>query len=147
MTTTDTNGHPTSHENGGGTSYNSDNDPPHLGYVFAVKEALTLRGLSATVALVGGVAVWHADLELATAGEQTAVLLRWDELSGWSCQTRGARPTPAISFGVSAVPLPVQVASWVESVLAHPEVRPRRAQGLFVTPDLTARLARYSVGT
>jgi hypothetical protein len=144
MTTTHhTNGYAASPENGGGTSRSSDNDPPHLGYVVAVKEALILRGLSATVALVGGVAVWHADLELATADRPTAVLLRWDELSGWSCQTRGARPTPAISFGMSAVPLPVQVASWVESVLAHPDFRPRRTHGPFLTADLTARLARY----
>lgn len=138
MTTTHhTNGHTASRENGGTAHH----DPPHRGYVLAVTEALALRGLSVAVALVGGVAVCHADLEL-TAGRQT-VLLRWDELNGWSCHTRGARPAPAIWFGVSAVPLPVQVASWVESVLAHPDFRPRRAQGLFVTPDLTDRLARY----
>lgn len=134
-----TNGHTDSRETGGPAH----TDPPHRGYVLAVIEALCLRGLPVTVALVSGVAVWHADLELSTADRQTAVLLRWDELNGWSCQTRGARSTPAISFGVSAVPLPVQVASWVESVLAHPDFRPRRAQGPFVTPDLTARLARY----
>lgn len=139
MTTTHhTNGHTAARENGG----TAPNDPPHRGYVLAVTEALSLRGLPVTAVLVGGVAVWHADLEL-TAGRQTVVLLRWDELNGWSCQTRGARPTPAIWFGVSAVPLPVQVASWVESVLAHPDFRPRRIQGLCVTPDLTARLARY----
>ncbi|MFL6118872.1 DUF6292 family protein [Actinophytocola sp.] len=140
MTTTHhTNGHTVPGENGGPAHA----DSPHRGYILAVTEALSLRGLSVTVALVGGVAVWHADLELATVDRQTAVLLRWDELSGWSCQTRGAQSTPAISFGVSAVPLPTQVAVWVESVLAHPEFRPRRAQGLFLTPDLTARLGRY----
>jgi hypothetical protein len=144
MTTTHpTNGNTASRENGGPAH----NDPPHGSYILAVTEALSFRGLSVTVALVGGVAVWYADLELATADRQTAVLLRWDELNGWSCQTRGARSAPAISFGVSAVPLPTQVASWVESILARPDFRPRRAQGLFVTPDLTARLARYSTST
>lgn len=135
--------HSGAHENRG----TSHNEPAHLGYVYSVKDALTGRGLSATVALIGGVAVWHADLELSTADRQTAVLLRWDELNGWSCQTRGAVPTPVVSFGVSAVPPPAQVADWIESVLAHPDVRPRRARGPFVTPDLTAQLARYSAST
>ncbi len=144
MTTTQhTNDHTVSRENGGPAH----DDPPHLGYVFAVQEALSLRGLSATVSLVGGVAVWHADLELSTADQQTAMLLRWDELNGWSCQARGARPTPAISFGVSAVPIPAQVAGWVESLLANPDFRPRRTRGPFVTPDLTDRLARYRISS
>jgi hypothetical protein len=148
MTTTQhTNGHPAAHENDSGTSHNSDNDPPHLGYVFAVKEALTTRGLPVTVALIGGVAVWHADLELATTDRQTAVLLRWDELNGWTCQTRGALPTPEISFSVSAVPPPAQLAEWVQSVLTHPHVRPRRDRRPFVTRDLTTQLARYTTST
>lgn len=144
MTTThDTNDRPTSHQQRDDTHHGPPGDLPHRGYILAVKEALTLRGLSVTVAHVSGVAVWHADLELATADRQTAVLLRWDELTGWSCQTRGAHPTSAIAFGVSAVPLPVQIAAWVASVLAHPTFRARRARGLFVTPDLATRLARY----
>lgn len=144
MTTTNhRNGTTVSRENGGTAL----NDLPHRGYVLAVAEALSLRGLAVTVALVGGVAVWHADLKLAAADRQPVVLLRWDELNGWSCQTRAACSTPAIWFGVSAVPLPTQVASWVESVLAHPDFRPSRTRGLFVTPDLAARLGRYGTST
>lgn len=150
MTTThDTNDRHNAHETrdqiGDEARRASHDDPPHRGYILAVKEALSLHGLSATVVHISGVAVLHADLELTTADRQP-VVLRWDELTGWSCHTPSANLASAISFGVSAVPLPMQIASWVKSVIAHPSFRARRVQGPLITPDLTTRLARYHTG-
>lgn len=144
MNTTDSAGDRTaSHAD---TETRARHDVPHRGYVCAVQTDLASRGFVVTVGLIGGVAIWHADLELRTEDRGLAVLLRWDELNGWSCQIRGAFHAPAIAFDAAVVPPPTQLADWVESVLRHPSVRPRRVAGPFVTRDLTAQLERYGTG-
>jgi hypothetical protein len=81
--------------------------------------------------------------------------LHWDEENGWSLGLRRDPETLAIVNpifkGLSVLPDPEDVASWVVVLLAHPEVTPSREDHPFrdhavEDPEFEAQLAQYAPG-
>jgi hypothetical protein len=96
----------------------------HRDYVLAVSAELAARGVEVrSVRVSTGAAVRHADIELVVPGGAGRVLLRWDELNGWSWQVRDLREGPSPVFcGVSVAPAPAYLADWAMMWLRCPVV-------------------------
>jgi hypothetical protein len=118
--------------------------PALRAYVLAVGAELAGHGVDVSSLYVSAaVAVRHADIELAVPGVAGHVLLRWDELNGWSRRTcnHGEVSAPAF-FGGSVLPSPADLADWVVTSLRYPVVTSYRDDP-FAAPDLDVRLGTY----
>jgi hypothetical protein len=120
-------------------------EPAHHAYVTAVVAEITSQGMDVmSVHVSAAAAVRHADVELTAPDLVGCVLLRWDELNGWSWQTRnhGEEPAPMF-FGVSLLPAPADLANWMVMSLRYSVVTSYRDCVPFVIPDLDTRLRAY----
>ena len=119
--------------------------PALRAYVMAVGAELAARGVGvASVYVSPAVAVRYADFVLAVSGVAGRVLLRWDEVNGWSRRTchHDEESVPAF-FGGSALPAPADLADWVVTSLRYPVVTSHLDDGPFTAPDLDVRLQTY----
>jgi hypothetical protein len=111
----------------------------------AVGAALADQGVGiGSVYVSNAVAVRHAEFELTVPGVAGRVLLRWDELNGWSRRTcnHGEESSPAF-FGGGVLPSPADLTDWVVMSLRYPVVTSFRDDGPFAAPDLDVRLQTY----
>jgi hypothetical protein len=134
----------------------------HAAYIDAVHRCLQRREVNVTLARTGRHQdVRHAELHIRPAPDMVATpvpdeaFLDWDEENGWSL---GLRRDPAslaivspVYKGLSVLPDPEDVASWVVVLLAHPELTPDREDHPFrdhavEDPEFEAQLARYVPG-
>jgi hypothetical protein len=86
----------------------------HRAYVLAVCAELTDQRMEVRSVRVSPVtsAVRHADIDLDAPDGGGHVLLRWDELNGWSWQTRDAQPALNY-FGAGIRPTPAELVDWM----------------------------------
>lgn len=73
----------------------------------------------------------------------------WDEDNGWSLLVQRESLASRVYKGLGVVPDPGDVAAWVVTLLAHPELTPSREDNPFrdhrvADPDFEALLARYA---
>ena len=118
----------------------------HRGYISATQTALGQIGVPARLVRSGGDAVRHADLVVNADRASEQVLLRWDEINGWSLHDRG-NGSPAIFFGVTAIPSPDELATWVLLSLRHLDVTALRTGQPFAPVDLLEQLRKYQQHT
>jgi hypothetical protein len=134
----------------------------HAAYVGAVQRGLEEREVIVTLTRTGSSqGVRNAELHLRPDPDMTATpfpgeaFLDWDEEKGWSLGLRRDPVTLAVLSpvykGLSVLPDPDDVASWVVVLLAHPELTPSREDHPFrdhavEDPEFEAQLARYGSG-
>lgn len=99
-------------------------EPAHHAYVTAVVAEITSQGMDVmSVRVSAAAAVRHADVELTAPDLVGCVLLRWDELNGWSWQVRDLREgTSPVFCGASVAPAPAYLADWAMMWLRCPVV-------------------------
>jgi hypothetical protein len=134
----------------------------HAAYINAVHRCLRERDVSVSATLpVSSHGPRHAALHLRPDSDAFAgpvsqeAFLAWDEENGWSLGLRRDPATLAILNpvfkGLSVLPDPDDVASWVVVLLTHPELTPSREDHPFrdhavEDPEFEAQLARYAPG-
>jgi Family of unknown function (DUF6292) len=119
--------------------------PALRAYVMAVGAALADRGANIRSLYVSAaVAMRHVDIELTVPGIADRVLLRWDELNGWSRRTcnDGQESMPAFFWG-RALPSPADLADWVVMSRQYPVMTSYRDDGPFTAANKDLRLQPY----
>ena len=131
----------------------------HAAYIGAVHRCLQERDVSVTTTSTGSHGLRNAELHLHPDVDAFAdpvpeeAFLAWDEENGWSLGLRRDPKTLAVVSpvfkGLSVLPDPDDVASWVVVLLTHPELTPSREDHPFrdhavEDPGFEAQLARYA---
>ena len=117
----------------------------HRAYVLAVCAELADQELEIRSVCVSpvGAAVRHAEIELALADCGGCVLVRWDELNGWSWQTRNDHEQPRLGFFGGLLPSPTDLVDWLVMSIWYAVVRSPRAGVPANVANLDARLLAY----
>ena len=115
----------------------------HGGYIRAVVTALTTRGVPTVSARVGHGGMRHAQLTLTRRKRAEPMLLRWDEINGWSLHDRRPGRIPAVFFGLTAVPPPDILAAWVVLSAAQLDATVIRTGEPFAPRNIDDELRAY----
>lgn len=115
----------------------------HDGYIQAVITALATRGVPTASARIGHTGVRHAQLTVTRRKRAQPMLLLWDEVNGWSLHDRRPGRIPAVFFGLTAVPPPEILATWVVLLAAQLEATVIRTGEPFAPRNIDHELRTY----
>jgi hypothetical protein len=134
----------------------------HAPYVGAVRRELQARDIWVAEVSVTGQGgrrearmLLHPDQDAFGERVPREASVVWDEGNGWSLAARRDSETLVTGvpwhMGLGVVPEPGDVAAWVVSLLAHPEVTPSREDQPFRNHlahdrEFEVQLARYAAG-
>lgn len=118
-------------------------DHLHGPYIQAIEVELAALGVGVRSLRLHTGPIRSADLEVVAEHRAEPILVRWDEINGWSVQTRAAATELAVFFGIAVVPPPIHLATWLYLTLQHLDVTPSRAGAPQPEPSVDIQLYAY----